>query len=344
MPDLDYLESDLRHCKLCEWRCGVDRLDGETGLCGINEPLVAASQLHPAPPASFDAFMIGCNFKCLFCQNWSISMHDASADILTREIEGYYDPQTWAELGVTCLTTSQARVINADRLFFTGGEPSCSLPWVEAVVEAAREIIPNTQVNFDTNGFLTKDSLKRVLRFTDSITYDLKAFDSELFRALTGASVKPVLRNLRYIIKNSPESLWEVRVMLIPGVHEPDIENICKFLAENDETINLNFLAFRPNFIMENYLGATIELLEMSIEIARKYDLKNATWSGRPGINGKLPDIVKKIMKNYTKPKYLSIPLSFSQASGCVSKIRNCGVCKKNKNCPIKYYRPQNIY
>jgi pyruvate formate lyase activating enzyme len=344
MPDFYYLEPDFKNCRLCEWRCGVDRLGGETGLCGINEPLVAASQLHPAEPASFDAFMVGCNFRCLFCQNWSISMYDTGSKTQTREIEGYYDPQTWAELGVTCLTTSQARAINADRLFFTGGEPTCSLPWIETVVEAAREIIPETKVNFDTNGYLTQDSLKRVLEFTDSITYDLKAVDPEIFSALTGASVNPILRNLKYIMKNSLESLWEVRVMLIPGVHEPDIENICKFLADNNDTINLNFLAFRPNFIMEDYFGVTTELLELSIEIATKFGLKNATWSGIPGINGKIPNKVKKIMKKLSKSENLSLPIGFAQAGGCIQKIRNCGVCKNNNDCPIRNYRPQNIY
>ena len=122
-----------------------------------------------------------------------------SARDTSRNIEGYYDPRTWAQLALVYLSSAEARLINADRLFFTGGEPTCSLPWVDEVVREARVLSPGVKVNFDTNGFLTKQSLNRVLEFTTSITYDLKAFGPELFSALTGAKVEPVLRNLKYI-------------------------------------------------------------------------------------------------------------------------------------------------
>ena len=39
---------------------------------------------------------------------------------------------------------------------------------------------PGTKVNFDTKGYLTEKSLERVLRFTDSVTFDLKAFEDEV--------------------------------------------------------------------------------------------------------------------------------------------------------------------
>jgi len=61
---------DLENCQLCEWRCGVNRLKGELGICRVAEPLVASATLHPAPPSSYTIFMAGCNFKCLHCQKY----------------------------------------------------------------------------------------------------------------------------------------------------------------------------------------------------------------------------------------------------------------------------------
>jgi len=347
MVDLDYLESDLHSCKLCNWRCGVDRLDGEIGVCGSTIPLVACSQLHPAPPASFDAFLTGCNFRCLFCQNWSISMFDQEDhdQNFNREIEGYYNPEHWAELALAYLSSLDARSIKADRLFFTGGEPTCSLPWVEAVVQAARQIIPETKVNYDTNGFLTKDSLKRVLEFTDSITYDLKAFHQGLFGAMTGANVKPVLRNLKHIIKNAFDLLWEVRVMVIPGVHEDDIEDMCAYLADLDNRVPLNFLAFRPNFIMEEYYGAGEKMLDHCVKVAKSVGLTNVSWSGIPNLDGSLPNKVKRFIKNNDSniSENIAIPMGFANSFGCKEVIRNCGACRQKLNCSIKKYKPRSI-
>ncbi len=344
MANFDYLESDLRSCKLCEWRCGADRLAGETGICGISIPLVAVSQLHPAPPASFDAFLVGCNFKCLFCQNWSISMYHERFNSNTRHYEGYYKPETWAELGTISLTTPVSNYMGADRLFFTGGEPTCSLPWIEKVVETAREYYRDTKVNFDTNGYMTKDSLKRILEFTTSITYDLKAIDPKLFAGLTGAFVQPVLRNLKYILKTAPEKLWEVRVMVIPGVHEHDIIKMGKFLADFDPGIKLNFLAFRPNFIMENYPGASEQMLNKCVDIAISQGLTNVTWNGRAGINKKIPDEIENMIKSSESPRYLAIPFSYARYNGCKEENRNCKNCLDYNQCPIKIYRPVSDY
>jgi pyruvate formate lyase activating enzyme len=203
--------------------------------------------------------------------------------------------------------------------------------------------MPKTKVNFDTNGFLTKESLKRVLEFTTSITYDLKAFDPDVFRALTGANVKPVLRNLKEILKTAPDKLWEVRVMVIPGVHEHDVEGMCGFLADIDPKVKLNFLAFRPNFVMEDYLGATDELLEKCVKIARDVGLENVSWSGRPGLPGELPEDVKKIMKKLDFPEQIALPVGFARSHGCDSEPRNCGVCEINQDCPIRSYEPRQI-
>jgi uncharacterized Fe-S radical SAM superfamily protein PflX len=77
MPSSQYDQEDylhpLTHCTLCEHRCAVNRLEGETGICRMALPVVASATLHPAPPESYTVFMAGCNYKCLNCQNWTIA-------------------------------------------------------------------------------------------------------------------------------------------------------------------------------------------------------------------------------------------------------------------------------
>lgn len=327
--ELRYLD-ELRECTLCEWRCGVDRLDEEEhGFCGITIPMVASSMLHPAPPASYDAFLVGCSFRCLFCQNWSISNYPVNP--CSRDIEGYYPPRKWAMQALDCLKSPRARFIGADRMFFTGGEPSCSLPWVEEVVREARKIDPFVKVNFDTNGFLTKKSLARVLNFTSSITFDIKAYNEKIHRVLTGAPVEPVLRNAEYLGRKAKEKIWEFRIMVIPKIHdEEEIGSLCEFISDIGTDIPVCFLAFRPNFAMASYRGAYFDFMEHCVEVARKKGIENVHWSGTVDIQGENPDLQGIDLLHY-----------YSKKGGCIRKRgRDCENCFNRNSCMVKKHVP----
>jgi putative pyruvate formate lyase activating enzyme len=79
----------LRECDLCPRRCGVDRLNEETGFCGIGSRAIVASfgpHFGEEGPisgrkGSGTIFFSGCNLSCLFCQN-----HDISQTITGREM------------------------------------------------------------------------------------------------------------------------------------------------------------------------------------------------------------------------------------------------------------------
>ncbi len=322
---------ELGKCELCEWRCGVDRLSGERGVCGVTIPEVASSTLHPALPASYDAFMIGCNFACLSCQNWFISQYPY---MRKARIEGYYRPEDWAKKALSWLSSAEARMINADRMFFTGGEPTCSLPWCEEVARKAREMRENVKVNFDTNGFMTKESLRRILSFADSVTFDIKAFSDRTHRAITGASVEPVLRNAELIARSVPEKIWEFRILVIPGINDEEIKDIADFIASVDESLPVCFLAFRPKFVLESHPGADEKLMERCVEIARSAGLENAQWSGIAGR-----------MSISREERVAELAEIYARDAGCVSsERRNCRTCHKLNSCEVRRYIPRAVY
>jgi putative pyruvate formate lyase activating enzyme len=72
----------FEECRLCPRECGVNRLDGEKGFC--RAPLKA--MVHTAQPhfgeeislvgqhGSGTIFFSNCNLRCVFCQNWPISI------------------------------------------------------------------------------------------------------------------------------------------------------------------------------------------------------------------------------------------------------------------------------
>lgn len=326
----EYL-SELENCELCEWRCGVNRLEGELGVCRTGVPLVASSGLHPATPESYTVFMSGCSHKCLGCQNWTISQYPDSQS----SIRGFIGPKELAQEAINAINSSKGRSIGADRIFFSGGAPTPSLPYVERVVEEARKLDEGIKVNYDTNGFLTRESLERVLKFTTSITYDIKAYHDDVYRALTGAPVEPVLRNAEYIAENAKETLWEFRVLVIPQLNETEIRPIAEFLGRIDEELPLNFLAFRPNFALEDHPGASTELMEKAVETAKEAGLKNVSWSGRPDIPGTpLEGRAEEYEREGAK-----LAGNYAKRLGCTTHPRDCGSCPYQQRCPIKKYR-----
>jgi pyruvate formate lyase activating enzyme len=252
-------------------------------------------------------------------------------------IRGYIDPKKLAEECLEKLNSPAGKRMGADRIFFSGGEPTIHLPYIEKVVEEARKI-EETKVNFDTNGFLTKASLRRVLNFTTSITYDIKAYSDEVHRALTGCSVEPVLRNAEYIAGKARDKLWEYRILVIPKINEDDVKPLSEFLASIDESLPVCFLAFRPNFVLENHQGASYELMNKCVEIAKQAGLSNAYWSGHTDIPGWISEVGKRI-KEY-KIESAKLAASYALDAGCTTHPRDCKNCISNQRCDVKKYIP----
>jgi pyruvate formate lyase activating enzyme len=244
-------------------------------------------------------------------------------------IRGYVEPGELAQECISQLYSPFARLMGADRIFFSGGEATIHLPYIEKVVEEARKIKSKVKVNFDTNGYLTEDSLKRVLRFTTSITYDLKAYSDEVHLALTGASIKPVLRNAEFIGKYAKDKLWEYRILVIPGINEDEIKPLADFIAAIDASLPVCFLAFRPNFVLEDHPGADRALMERCVDIAEASGLQSVHWAGQTGIPGKIPTPGADIAGSY------------ANQAGCHTLPRNCSTCSSNQHCQVKRYIPQ---
>lgn len=325
----DYL-LELEDCELCEWKCGVNRLENELGVCRIGRPQVASSMLHPAPPQSYTIFLSGCNFKCLNCQNWNIAHYPDSGEPL----RGFIGPKKLAEEAHRAINSPGGKLMGADRIFFSGGSPTPSLPYLEKIAKEARKI-GKMKVNYDTNGFLTKKSLDRVIKFADSITFDIKAYHDDVHRSLTGAPVDPVLRNAKFVAENAKEKIWEFRTPIIPKINEGEVKHIGEFLSDIDEELPLNFLAFRPNFVLENHLGATRDTMKRAVETAEKTGLKNVSWSGHTDLPG---SIAEDKASEYER-EGAKLAGGYAKEAGCVTHTRNCGSCNLQKRCPIKKYK-----
>lgn len=108
----------LESCELCEFKCRTNRKK-EIGYCRVKESLVASDFLHygeePELVPSYTILFSGCNFWCVFCQNWDISQFRAGVE---------YSPNEMAEK----ITVAFAR--GAKNVNFVGGEPTSNLSFI----------------------------------------------------------------------------------------------------------------------------------------------------------------------------------------------------------------------
>ena len=83
----------LQDCSLCPRNCGVNRLQGDLGVCGVGRyarvasygPHFGEEQPLVGNNGSGTIFFAGCNLHCCFCQNYDISHHSDAAQEFDRD-------------------------------------------------------------------------------------------------------------------------------------------------------------------------------------------------------------------------------------------------------------------
>jgi len=129
---------------------------------------------------------------------------------------------------------------------------------VEEVRAKRREL----GVGLATNGFASLAALKEVISFCSYITFEIKAFNDDTHRAITGAPVEPVLRNAEYLMKRGREKIRAIRTIVIPGINDKEIIDIAEFIASIDPSVPRRIIPFRPNYILYYHPGPTKERMD----------------------------------------------------------------------------------
>lgn len=91
-------KEQYRECRLCPRECRVNRLEGQSGYCGMGaSPKAARAALHfweepciSGQNGSGAVFFTGCNLRCVFCQNREISREKAGKELNTQRLAGIF--------------------------------------------------------------------------------------------------------------------------------------------------------------------------------------------------------------------------------------------------------------
>ncbi|MDP3305767.1 MAG: radical SAM protein [Erysipelotrichaceae bacterium] len=197
----------------------------------------------------------GCNLRCPFCQNYSISMADEK--IFT------------GQLSVTD-AVELAKSLKKDGnigIAYTYNEPFINF---EYVLDCAVEIKNAGMINvLVTNGTIEEEPLRRLLPFIDAYNIDLKAFSQRFYDEISGdfESVK------RTIMITSRVAHVEVTFLVIEGENDSDeeMEEMAMWLAEIDSDIPLHINRFFPDYLWKDKSITSKETLLRLKSIASKF-------------------------------------------------------------------------
>lgn len=136
----------------------------------------------------------------------------------------------------------------------SGGECLCQSDFCAELLKALKERGINTAV--DTCGFVPKESIDKVLLYTDTFLYDIKAIDEDVHIKCTGKSNKIILDNLKYI--DSLGKKIEIRIPFVPEYTSNQIKKIAEFLRTLKNIKAVKVLPYH-NYAGSKYAALNIE-------------------------------------------------------------------------------------
>lgn len=141
--------------------------------------------------------------------------------------------------------------VEKDRVFYetsgggvtvSGGDPCMQATFVEKFLKACRHA--NLHTALDSSGCCPSEVMEKVAAHADMILYDLKLYDSQRHKRLTGVSNELIIENLHHLVA-AGKRIW-VRIPIIPGCTDDkdNIEGIGRILRPLKAVERIDLLGY----------------------------------------------------------------------------------------------------
>jgi pyruvate formate lyase activating enzyme len=277
-------------CNLCFRRCTIP--DGKRGFCGVREnragrlytlnyglassigvdPVEKKPLFHFYPGSLvYSLGTVSCNFRCLHCQNYSISQTplEEASDMLV---------ECPPEEAVRRAKTQKCR-----GMAWTYNEPTIWFEYVLDSAKIAKEMGLYTVLV--TNGSFTHEALELISPYLDAVNIDIKAFNEEFYRKVARAKLAPVLSRVADCVREGIHV--ELTYLLIPGKNdrEEEIESFVEWVAGLSREIPVHFTRFHPDHLMLDVPPTPLKTLEKARRIGLE-KIKYVYTGNVPGYEG----------------------------------------------------------
>jgi len=211
----------VRSCILCERKCRVDRAERK-GACMLDKRALVSSYFHhlgeeaPLVPSG-TIFFAGCNFRCVYCQNWDISQNPSNGVEIS--------PETLAILQIKLRETG-ARNIN-----WVGGEPTPNIHVILPSLKILAQRGANMPQLWNSNMYLSLEGLKLILHLMDIWLPDFKYGDDKCASrySVVPNYLKVVTRNFEIICSRGEDII--IRHLVLPEHVECCTDRVLAWIA-----------------------------------------------------------------------------------------------------------------
>ena len=285
------LDNNKVRCNLCSHRCIIK--DKHRGICGVREnrsgilvtlvydkvitmhcdPVEKKPLFHFLPKSrAFSIATVGCNFRCLFCQNADISQMPSDLNHIAGED---IPPEIIVQKAIETGSSSIA---------YTYTEPTV---YFELAFDTARLAASKGLKNlFISNGYMTRACLETMQPYLHAANIDLKAFSKAFYRDYCKASLDPVLETIATLTEMG---IWtEVTTLLIPGLNdsETELRELAKFLFNLDPNIPWHISRFYPTYKLLDIPPTSPATIHRAKEIGLEVGLRYIYTGNIPGDEG----------------------------------------------------------
>ncbi|MFF6841965.1 pyruvate formate-lyase-activating protein [Streptomyces tanashiensis] len=179
----------------------------------------------------FVAFLSGCPLTCLYCHNpdtWKMRNGTrTSADAVIAEASTYVRFISVSGGGATV----------------SGGEPLLQPVFTGELLHRMKHEL-GLHTALDTSGFLGVRATDALLRDTDLVLLDIKSWDPDTYKKVTGRPLRPTLDFARRLADLGQEV--HVRFVLVPGLTDDpaNVEGVAAFAADLGNVSRVDILPF----------------------------------------------------------------------------------------------------
>ena len=266
-------------CGVCPHRCRIR--EGGRGVCGVRENrggilyalnygLTAAAAVDPIEKKPLYHFLpgtriysfstVGCNLRCAWCQNWELSQHPKP----DRPVAG--EPVAPAE------HVRRALAAGCPSIAYTYAEPTIFVEYALETMKLARDAgLRNVWV---TNGYMTKETLARILPWLDAANVDVKGPAGRVYEAYCGAGAEPVLDIVAAMCAGGVHV--EATTLVVPGVNdaEADLRAVAEELVRSaGPDVPWHVTRFFPAWKMFRTPATPLSVLRRAERIGREAGL-----------------------------------------------------------------------
>lgn len=220
-------------CNMCPRKCNVDRTKN-IGFCKqsnkvkiskvmlhhFEEPCISGNENCKGSGAIFFA---GCNLRCVFCQNYQISHLGKGKNISIKALAGIFKKlEKQGAYNINLVTPTH---------------------FTNQIIEALKIYKPNIPVVWNSGGYETVETIKRLEGLVDVYLVDLKYSSNEL--AFKYSKAKDYVENnqevIKEMIRQQPKNIFEngllkngviIRHLILP-THTDDSLKCLDFVFKN---------------------------------------------------------------------------------------------------------------